>query len=183
MRHLLPWLRRFLPGWGFAVVMTALAASGWWLHETERFASIAWGLTEQVHVFVGWVSLVGTALYLVHHLARTWGPWKTLQRILGLSLATATAVALASGVVLVMGIDGGPPEWVRMAHWISTWLLTGLFIWHAAKGAWRATRLWVRRLIRGPVAVSTAEPDVPASADPPGATPEAAAPAGEEPPE
>lgn len=154
MNITLRWLRRLLPGWGFAVIMALLAASGWWLHETERFASIAWGLTEQIHVWLGWVALAGTALYLVHHLARTWGPWRTLQRILGLALVAMTAGAFISGVLLVSGMRGGPPAWARPLHWWTTWLLTGLFAWHAAKGTWRALRRWWVGVLRGPQPLS-----------------------------
>lgn len=154
MRSLLPVLRRLFPGWGFAVVMSILAASGWWLHESPRFQSIAWGLTEQVHVHLGWVSLIGTSLYLVHHLARTWGDWKTLQRILGLLLAATTLAAFGTGIVLVLGLKGGPPDWVIDVHWASTWILWGLFLWHAAKGTWRALALWWRGVLRGPQELS-----------------------------
>ena len=150
MKTLLRWLRRLLPGWGFGVVMALLAASGWWLHESERFASLAWGLTEQLHVALGWVALAGTAGYLVHHLARTWGPWRTLQRLLGLALVAATLGALISGVVLVLGLRGGPPAWARPLHWGTTWLLCALFAWHGATGAWRGLRRRAERAWQGP---------------------------------
>lgn len=143
-------LKRVLPGWGFLVVMALLAGSGAWLRESERFASIAWGLTEMVHVHLGWIALLGTAGYLVHHLARTWGPLRRPQRILGLGLVAVTAAASITGGVLVLGLSGGPPDWVRPVHWATTWILLVLFAWHAARGWGKGLVRALRRAIRGP---------------------------------
>ncbi len=148
-------LKRLFPGWGFLVVMVLLAASGLWLRETERFASIAWGLTEMVHVHLGWLSLLGTIAYLVHHLARTWGPLSRPQRLLGLALVAVTAVAFVTGVILVLGLRGGPPAWVRPVHWWTTWAVLVLFAWHSAKGWGRLVVARIRRTLRRPQSKSS----------------------------
>ncbi len=136
MKLLLVSLRRLLPGTVMAVLIGVLSASGFWLHWTPRFESIRWGLTEMGHVWLGWGAVVVTGGYLVHHLARTWGPLRQTQRILGVALTADLFVALITGVVLVSGSSGGPPSWVGPLHFGSTFILLVVFVWHSAVG-WR----------------------------------------------
>lgn len=145
-------LTRIAPATLLVAVLSILAGTGFYLRWTPRMKSLAWGLTEMIHVHVGWVSLALLAGYLAHHLTRTWGPLRTRQRLLGLGLLADVLVALLTGVVLVLGLSGGPPAWVRPVHLATTVLLLFLVPWHTAPG-WRAwaRRRW-RRLIDGPPA-------------------------------
>jgi len=128
----------------FRVVLVAivvLCASGFWLHWTPRFRSLAWGLTEQVHIQVGWIAVGLWIGYLVHHLVVRWGPLTSLQRILGLALTSASAWLLVTGAMLTIGRVGGWPGWVLGSHFVATFALLVLTLWHSVP-AWR-------RLLRG----------------------------------
>lgn len=164
MNALLATLRRILPATLMALLVVILSATGFFLHWSPRFESIAWGLTEMVHVWVGWAALLATAGYLAHHLARTWGPWTTLQRILGLLLAADLAVAMLTGVLVVWPPEGGPPAWAVPLHFVSTFGILGLFLWHSAVGWIRWLKRRWRLILDGPQAgPESSEPSPPES--------------------
>ena len=150
MNALLAALRRLIPGTFLALVLAGLSATGFFLHWTPRFQSLSWGLTEIVHVWLGWAALVFGAGYLAHHVARTWGPMSTLQRILGLVLTVDIVLALLTGVLVVWAPVGGPPEWAVPVHFVSTFVLLGLFVWHSAVGWTRWLKRTGRAVIQGP---------------------------------
>ncbi len=147
MRRLLTVL---FPATLLSALFAALVGSGLWLRWTPRMQSLSWGLTEMVHVYAGWVCLVFLVGYLIHHLARTWGPLGQRQRILGLVLLADAAAALLTGGGLVLGLRGGPPAWIKGLHFASTFPLLLLLVWHTAVG-WRPwlRQRW-RRLVDGP---------------------------------
>ena len=170
MNALLTVLRRLVPGTFLALVFVVLSATGFFLHWTPRFQSLSWGLTEIVHVWIGWAALVFVAGYLVHHLARTWGPLSTLQRILGLALTVDIVLALLTGVLVVEAPVGGPPKWAVPVHFVSTFVLLGLFVWHSAAGWTRWLKRTGRAVVEGPLregsAPATSSLSVAAAAEP-----------------
>ncbi|MEE2828601.1 MAG: hypothetical protein VX498_05405 [Myxococcota bacterium] len=113
------------------VGLVLLTASGLWLHEIPRFRSAAWGMTEMLHVWVGWACLAVLIAYLGHHLVLKWGPMKRPQRVLGLLLLVVLLVLMGSGALLTFGRVGGYPDLVRDSHYLSTFALVLLVLLHA----------------------------------------------------
>jgi hypothetical protein len=143
-------LARVAPFRWLLFVLLLLGGSGLWLHEAPRFETLGWGLTEMLHVQLGWACLGGYLLYQAHHLAAKWGSFRDRHRIEGLLLAACTAAVLGTGVWLVVPTPGGPPAWVRGVHWFGTFGMVGLTALHTAGGL----RRWLRRqraaIVRGP---------------------------------
>jgi hypothetical protein len=168
-------LRWLMPGWAICLWLVFLSGTGLYLRNAERFASLAWGLTEMVHVHTGWIGLAALTAYLVHHLARTWGPLGHRQRILGLALLALCAVAWLTGIVLVLGLQGGPPAFVVALHHLSTWGLLAVMVWHTVPGWTRWLKRRWRRMIDGPqpapsptAAAPAPTPPAPAETEPVG---------------
>ncbi|MCO4773893.1 MAG: cytochrome b/b6 domain-containing protein [Deltaproteobacteria bacterium] len=157
MKPILALLRKVLPGTLMALLFAVLAATGFFLHWSPRFQSIQWGLTEMVHVWIGWASLMAVGGYLIHHLARTWGPWTTRQRLLGILLTADVVAALLTGIVVVWPPGGGPPSWAVPVHFASTFALLGLFVLHSAVGWTRWLKRRWRLVIDGPAPVASSE--------------------------
>jgi hypothetical protein len=116
-----------------------VAGSGIYLRVQPRFHDLAWGLTETLHVAVGWLALAVYLGYQIHHLSRKWGNFANRWRLLGLSLLSCTVVALVTGVMLIQGSEA-PPPWVRTAHLAVTPLLLVLLVLHPS----RALTRWFR---------------------------------------
>jgi hypothetical protein len=123
-------LRRSAPFSLVTLLLGLLSASGIWLHESPRFGGFSWGVTEMVHIYVGWVFLAIFVGFLVHHLSVRWGTLRSLQRCLGLALVTATACELLSGAFLATGRTGGTPAWVLSLHYLAMPALVGLLLLH-----------------------------------------------------
>jgi hypothetical protein len=150
MKTALQILRWLFPVRWLLLALLALAASGWALHRMERFAGLAWGLTEMGHIWVGWASVLLWCGYLGHHVWTRWGAWRSVQRGLGLALTLASTLVLVSGGMLALGMRGGPPSWALPAHFGASFVLGGLLAAHTFV-AWRRwpRRVW-RRVIDGP---------------------------------
>ena len=76
----------------------------------------------------------------MHHLLRHWGDFTETVRAVGLAMAVLLTTATATGVVLVLNIDGGPPGFVRTLHFWSTFPIFPLMPWHT----WGYLRRWLR---------------------------------------
>ncbi len=150
-RSIIALLRWLVPFRWVLLAIVALSATGFALHEMERFSGLQWGLTEIAHVWLGWAALGLWTGYLVHHLAVRWGSLRSPQRLLGAGASLASGVLLVTGVMLAVGMQGGPPGWTVPVHYWATWALLALVLAHTrvAWGSW-PRRLW-RRLVDGPV--------------------------------
>lgn len=154
-------LRWLFPFRWIFVVLVALSATGVALHGMERFVGLQWGLTELSHVWLGWASLVVWSGYLLHHVVVRWGPWSSLQRWLGAVLVALSVALLGTGVMLGVGMDGGPPAWALPLHWWSTWAVCGLVVWHTFV-VWRRWPARLRRrILHGPQLPPDRAPDAP----------------------
>ncbi len=164
-------LRWLFPVRWLLVAFVLLTATGVALHRMERFGGLEWGLTEISHVWIGWASLVVWIGYLVHHVVVKWGPWSSLQRWLGVVLVVLSFALLGTGVMLAVGMDGGPPDWAIEVHWYSTWSLSGLIVWHTFVAWKRWPKQLRRRIVEGPMVPREPPPDRgPVDAPSPGAS-------------
>jgi hypothetical protein len=134
-------LRALTPFRLVLAVSVVLAATGCWLHWTPRFGGLPWGLTELAHTWIGWGSLALLAGYLIHHLRAKWGRSTKLQRGLGWALAGVASVLSLTGVMLAIAWVGGPPDLVLRLHFVGTFVLAALLLWHTSP-PWRR---WLKR--------------------------------------
>ena len=141
MRPLMTLLQRFLPFKVLLPLLLLLGGSGIWLHEGPRFQNLIWGMAEMLHVQFGWLALSVYLAYQAHHLVTKWGSFTDRHRIEGLLLAGTTVAVFGTGVWLVLPISGGPPRFVRSAHWIGTFVMVGLTLLHTVGGL----RRWLAR--------------------------------------
>ncbi len=132
-------LKVLFPVWLLLVVVALLTATGGWLRWTPRFGGLSWGLTELAHVWVGWVSLAVVVGYLAPHFATCRDLPAPAHRLLGLATAAAAVIVLGTGVVLGVGVVGGPPGWIRPLHFWGTWALLALMLAHLPAG-WLSAR-------------------------------------------
>ncbi len=107
-----------------------LVGTGLWLHSADRFSGLGWGLTEMIHVWIGWVCCAVLLAYLGHHLYLHWGPLSRPQRSLGLVLLAVCLLLMVSGGLLSLGRVGGFPSALREAHYLGTFALIGLLLLH-----------------------------------------------------
>lgn len=153
--------------WG---LVTAIG-TGLFVHWYPRWQDLAWGLTEMIHVFLGWPALALWLGYNVHHLARHWGSFREWSRILGLIVTTSAGIAFATGVWLVIRSEGGPPPIVRQLHFWCTFPILPVLLIHT----WKPMIRWLKAQARGeppgPDASAPAPPDPAPAAAGTGATP------------
>jgi len=135
-------LRKLFPFRFLLPVFLVVAASGLWLHWYPRFQDIAWGLTEIVHITLGWFALAVWTGYQCHHLALKWGSFTEIWRIFGVLLGSVTLVAFTTGALLVLG-EGQPAGWLLPSHFLSTFLLLAMLVIHPAR-VWTG---WLRNRI------------------------------------
>ncbi len=148
--------------WGLAVA----TGTGLWLHWYPRWQDLGWGLTEMVHVFLGWPALALWVLYNVHHLSRHWGDFRALKRMLGLTLTTSAGLAFLTGVWLVQRSEGGPPAFVRTVHFWTTFPIFPVMLVHT----WKPMIRWFKAQVRPadePPAPDAPAPPAPEPSDPP----------------
>ena len=157
-------LRAVFPFWALFWGLVVATATGLWIHWYPRWQDLAWGLTEMVHVFLGWPALALWLGYNVHHLRRKWGDFRAPARILGLILTTSAGVAFITGVWLVQRSEGGPPAFVRTLHFWTTFPIFPVMLLHT----WKPMGRWLRAQLR---------PEAPAPAAPPEAPPAPSSPA------
>ncbi len=137
-------LRALFPFWWLFWGLAIATGTGLWIHWYPRWQGMAWGVTEMVHVFLGWPALALYLGYNVHHLMRHWGDFREKARVLGVLLTGSALVAFASGVWLVLPSEGGPPGGVKGAHFWSTFPIFPLVLWHT----WRVMTGWLRAQVR-----------------------------------
>jgi hypothetical protein len=114
-----------------------LVVSGLWLHSADRFGGLTWGLTEMIHIWVGWVCCAVLLAYTGHHLYLQWGPLGRPQRLLGLILLAIGLLLMVSGGLLSFGRVGGFPAALREAHYLGTFALIGLLLLHGVNPSLR----------------------------------------------
>ncbi len=151
--------------WGIAIA----SGTGLWLHWYPRWQDLGWGMTEMVHVFLGWPALALWAGYNVHHLTRHWGNFRAMSRILGLIVTTSAGIAFLTGVWLVIRSEGGPPAYVRTLHFWTTFPIFPVLLVHTWKPMGRWFKAQVRSEPPAPDAPSSASPAPPPSDPPPAA--------------
>jgi hypothetical protein len=175
--RLLRLLLAVFPFWGVFWGMAIATGTGLWIHSYPRWQGLAWGLTEMVHVFLGWPALALWAGYNVHHLTRHWGNFAATSRILGLIVTTSAGIAFLTGVWLVIRTEGGPPGFVRPLHYWTTFPIFPVLLIHT----WKPMGRWLKAQLRPSESRATdAPPPAPTAPSPSDPAPADAASAGPE---
>ncbi|MEE2828778.1 MAG: hypothetical protein VX498_06300 [Myxococcota bacterium] len=142
------WVQKLFAFRFLALLVAIVAVSGLVLHELEPFEGLNWGLTEWLHVVVGWVAVPWTFGYLVHHMVKRWGSFGDLFRVLGLVLAVALLLALLTGLLLDLPSARAAESWALPLHYLLTWPIVVLFFLHPSRIALRRAQAWLRGLRR-----------------------------------
>lgn len=145
------WLRSIF-AFRFVLMMVLFTAiSGLFLHVTERFGGLSWGLSEWAHVMVGWVAVPWTTGYLVHHLVKKWGSFSDAFRLMGLLLALSLVLTLLSG--LFLDSVPGAADWPGLLdlHYFLTFPILVLLVLHPSRilrgrlSGWMRASRWANR--------------------------------------
>jgi hypothetical protein len=85
-----------------------------------------------LHVGGGLILTVLLLGYLAHHLHNHWGNLSDRGRILGLAVTLDLAVALTTGLAFEVPASAPPPPWMLELHYLSTFPILPLILWHSA---------------------------------------------------